>query len=131
MESQTKFLSLHSVPIYRMEFCAIASAVSEKFINHLKNNEILINNSKDILEYYCKEWNVCHKTIQIRDDFQYKDNEILLEKPLNKPNNRFDNMFNQLKLLGRGGFGVVYKVQNISDEKLYAIKKISTESKLV
>jgi serine/threonine protein kinase len=35
----------------------------------------------------------------------------------------------QLKKIGRGGFGSVYKVQNVVDESFYAVKKINLKMK--
>ena len=128
IEGITRFSSLHSVTIYQKQY-SIASAVSENSILYLNFNKIMKTESKDILEYYCKEWNVCHKTIQICDDFNYKESELLIKKTLSEMNSRFEEMFTHLNKLGQGGFGVVYRSENKFNKKLYALKKISTESK--
>ena len=39
-------------------------------------------------------------------------------------NGRFMSKFETLSILGRGGFGVVYKVRYLLDNNLYAIKKV-------
>ena len=58
---------------------------------------------------------------------------ILLDRksePLNKLSTgftlekRFESEFEKIQTIGRGGFASVYKVRNILDNSLYAIKKI-------
>lgn len=39
-------------------------------------------------------------------------------------NGRFKSKFEQLSILGRGGFGVVYKVKYLLDNNIYALKKV-------
>ena len=38
--------------------------------------------------------------------------------------NRYSRLFNEIELLGEGGFGKVYKVEHVLDQRLYAIKQI-------
>ena len=38
--------------------------------------------------------------------------------------NKYRNNFNEIKLLGKGGYGSVYKVFHIFEKKFYAIKKV-------
>jgi len=39
-------------------------------------------------------------------------------------NGRFKSKFEMINVIGKGGFGVVYKVRYIVDKKIYAIKKV-------
>mmetsp|Transcript_34716 Transcript_34716/g.25861 ORF Transcript_34716/g.25861 Transcript_34716/m.25861 type:complete len:122 (+) Transcript_34716:296-661(+) len=39
-------------------------------------------------------------------------------------NGRFQSKFEMLSIVGKGGFGVVYKVRYIVDREIYAIKKV-------
>ncbi|KAK1751252.1 kinase-like domain-containing protein [Echria macrotheca] len=41
-----------------------------------------------------------------------------------RPKSHYQNSFRELCLLGRGGFGRVFKCQNLLDQKTYAVKKI-------
>ena len=38
--------------------------------------------------------------------------------------NRYSRLFNEIELLGEGGFGKVYKVEHVLDQRLYAITQI-------
>lgn len=37
---------------------------------------------------------------------------------------RFNKFYRKTKIIGKGGFGCVFKAENIYDQKQYAIKKI-------
>lgn len=37
---------------------------------------------------------------------------------------RYENDFEEIEVLGRGGFGEVWKVRNILDGRFYAVKKV-------
>ena len=39
-------------------------------------------------------------------------------------NGRFKSKFDEISILGKGGFGVVYKAKYILDNNLYALKKV-------
>ena len=45
--------------------------------------------------------------------------------------NKYRNNFNEIKLLGKGGYGSVYKVFHVFDKKFYAIKKIFISKDLI
>lgn len=38
--------------------------------------------------------------------------------------NRYNRLFNEIDLIGEGGFGKVYKAQHALDQRIYAVKKI-------
>lgn len=49
------------------------------------------------------------------------------EKPIIQrflENGRFTSKFDTLSILGRGGFGTVYKVKYLLDNNIYALKKV-------
>jgi translation initiation factor 2-alpha kinase 4 len=39
----------------------------------------------------------------------------------------YESQYEELQLLGSGGFGSVFKVRNIKEKKLYAAKKVKLE----
>ena len=63
-------------------------------------------------------------------NFQNQNNLKNLKKKKNEKKNfffenkKFENLFNHKKMIGKGGFGEVYKAKHILDNKFYCIKKI-------
>ena len=49
---------------------------------------------------------------------------LLQEDPLTMHNSRYRNEFQEISLLGKGGFGSVFKAKNYLDGEEYAVKKI-------
>ena len=58
----------------------------------------------------------------------HADMALTISKP--KQHSHYDSSFQQLKLLGKGGFGKVYHAHSIFDRKEYAIKKIPLSPRL-
>ena len=55
--------------------------------------------------------------------------DLILTTPAIRPSH-YESSFQQLKFLGRGGFGAVYHTYNVFDKKEYAIKKIPLSPRL-
>lgn len=55
--------------------------------------------------------------------------DLILTTPAIRPSH-YESSFQQLKFLGRGGFGAVYHTYNLFDKKEYAIKKIPLSPRL-
>jgi len=51
------------------------------------------------------------------------DQQLMTFQPP-RPKSHYQNSFRELSLLGRGGFGRVFKCHNLLDQKTYAVKKI-------
>jgi serine/threonine protein kinase len=45
--------------------------------------------------------------------------------------NTFLNEFEVIQMIGYGGYGQVYKTRNKNDQKLYAIKKVKLDGKII
>ncbi|EGC30986.1 hypothetical protein DICPUDRAFT_83097 [Dictyostelium purpureum] len=48
----------------------------------------------------------------------------------NKINSRFNSEFNEFRVLGKGGFGIVFKCSNIYDGMEYAVKRIKVNQRI-
>ncbi|EAL65976.1 hypothetical protein DDB_G0283065 [Dictyostelium discoideum AX4] len=48
----------------------------------------------------------------------------------NNNNSRFNNEFNDVRVLGKGGFGIVFQCCNIFDQMEYAVKRIKVNQKI-
>ncbi|KAH8664495.1 kinase-like domain-containing protein [Xylariales sp. PMI_506] len=57
-----------------------------------------------------------------------RDLQLAFQPP--RPRGHYQRSFQELKLLGKGGFGKVYMCHNYLDQKTYAVKKISISEKL-
>ena len=69
-----------------------------------------------------------HKTIQITSDQSFDGNDLTdlhNYKTEDQMKNRFEDMFEEIKFLGEGGFGEVYKVVDKQSKKEFAIKVIA------
>ncbi len=62
-----------------------------------------------------------HRGFEIRD--RTRTRTIFLSEK------RYENDFEELILIGEGGFGSVYQVKNKIDDEIYAIKKINSQGK--
>ncbi|KAI8633611.1 kinase-like protein [Xylariaceae sp. FL1651] len=59
------------------------------------------------------------------------DLQLTLRQPPPPPRSHYQSSFREESLLGKGGFGKVYKCYNLLDQKTYAVKKITLPPKLV
>jgi hypothetical protein len=104
-----------------------------------------------IMDYYAKEWNITSGTIIVKEDFNQvseinasknsqvmnaiQDKEISnktthsisIEGKSTHEESRFLKDFEEIKFIGKGGFGSVYKAKNKLDDRYYAVKKIIFE----
>lgn len=65
--------------------------------------------------------------LSLRDD---RRSDLILSGGPNDPRSHYESSFQQIGLLGKGGFGKVYHTFNIFDKKEYAIKKIPLSPRL-
>ncbi|KAJ9639094.1 hypothetical protein H2204_004002 [Knufia peltigerae] len=57
-------------------------------------------------------------------------NFMLSNQSIERPRSHYESSFQQIGLLGKGGFGRVYRTFNVFDKKEYAIKKIPLSPRL-
>ncbi|KAI2601847.1 kinase-like protein [Hypoxylon sp. NC1633] len=62
--------------------------------------------------------------------FAHPGNDLKLTVTLPQPPSHYQSSFQELALLGKGGFGRVYQCFNPLDRKTYAVKKIQLSQKL-
>lgn len=104
----------------------VVKAVTSIENDDIKNRNMIAPEEKSV--HQSVESNVWHLT-----DSELIRMEHMKDKPcsmrLFEETSRYFEDFVQLEMIGKGAFGAVYKAQNKLDRKLYAIKKISIDSK--
>ncbi|KIX04450.1 uncharacterized protein Z518_05318 [Rhinocladiella mackenziei CBS 650.93] len=65
---------------------------------------------------------------QTRTRFSSPYSDLVLSPPVRR--SHYESSFQQIKLLGKGGFGKVYHTYNLFDKKEYAVKKIPLSPRL-
>ncbi len=100
--------------------------------------QIVFKSFNEIFDHY---FGITHKVFEIKVEKQQTECNSLTKflKQKSKTdaeseeltnrflNNRYKSEFEELKFIGRGGFGKVYKVVNCLDQQQYAIKIITIE----
>ncbi len=67
-------------------------------------------------------WTLTEEPIEPKTSWEEEDgDEIFSENDLS----RYEQDFEEIRLLGEGGFGSVYEAKLIFDQQVYAVKKIS------
>ena len=91
-----------------------------------KLSQIDIEKSKlDFVSYIkVEKHKPCRKNIH--DKLIFWNEEFTTDYKYHKylEQNRYNRLFKEIQMLGEGGFGKVYKVQHVLDQRMYAIKKI-------
>ncbi|KYQ91316.1 putative protein serine/threonine kinase [Tieghemostelium lacteum] len=121
--------------IYQQVFQEYFSKPLQEIKTKTKNNDKLLNKFWDVLSLNPKQLqggNQQGGTITPPGGERPSNDSILLDNPAltnpNKSSSRYLNDFEELELLGRGGFGQVVKVRNNLDGRFYAVKKIKLNS---
>ena len=117
--------------------CAVTSVLFHISICRLRNNSISKNElnfdySKDNLQTENSNYITNQNNTLLEDSKNISTNENLMYLKNNKSNesqleikSRFFDDFHNISLIGRGGFGHVYRCQHNIDHKEYAIKQIN------
>ncbi|XP_054163634.1 kinase and exchange factor for Rac B-like [Oppia nitens] len=95
------------------------SISNRKIYQILSVNELIETRYKSADEFVAIEHKLTHQTIDNQKYYNIDRNIINL-----KANDNFGN-FNVMETLGKGGFGVVFKVKNKTNKNNYAIKIIN------
>ena len=124
IKSEMKFSSLHSIPIYQ-ERKIISSAISENNIYYIIRNKIYKEQYEQLFSFYLGDYRISYKTIKMSKEFDGNDlSDLHSHKNILQINNRFEDRFINVKELGSGGYGTVFKVYHNWSSKSFAIKKI-------
>ena len=124
-----KFSSFHSINCHQIHKI-ISSAIFEDSVYELNWNIIQKFNDKSFFDFYSTKYDLSHKTIQITSDQSFDGNDLTdlhNYKTEEQMNNRFEDMFELIMFLGKGGYGEVYKMKNIITKNEFAIKLIPFE----
>ena len=129
IESEIKFSSLHSLPSYQRGR-VISSAIYDNYILLLEYN--LIDSKfpfREFFIFYLVDYGLTYKTINISEEFGGIDiTDLFNYKNRLHITNRFEDGFINIRILGSGGYGTVYKVYNNWITYEFAIKKLLLEN---
>ena len=134
IESEIKFSSLHSMPSYQgLRREVISSAIYENYIFLLDYNFIISKFPfRQFFMFYLVDYGLTYKTINISEELDGIDlNDLFSYKNRLQITNTFEDKFINVRILGTGGYGTVYKVYSVYNNWIleeFAIKKLLLEN---
>ncbi|CAG2112885.1 unnamed protein product, partial [Medioppia subpectinata] len=89
----------------------------------MKTNEWIETQYKSFVDFYAHEWSITCNTVDV---YEY---ELMANKLTKVTESYCDKTFEELDMVGLGGYGAVFKVRHRLEDRIYAIKRIQFTDK--
>ena len=111
LETNNNFMDLPQIDSFYNNYRSHSIVVLTNIkLYQISGNQLIETNYNNFIDFYANELQMTYKTFII--DYKSCFNEC------------YDKTFDQLRVIGSGGFGTVFKVSHKFDGQIYSVKRI-------